>query len=290
MSITNKFLNKKDLELVTFQCIKKEFEEIYCKVLNKKTEVYGAISEEQSKIHWSRDWEYPWAIINSNVKMGDKVLDCGCGGSPLLPFLQQFGCEAYGVDPNIFKRMSLFNYYSDLIRRGMKKFRTLNSAAKENITNTSIKEPIHTSTSNSYYDLLKTAIKSLKRPPNDLWGYHKDPNKSGFKIKFFEESLVRTHFPDNYFDKVFCISVIEHLPAEMAYRGMKEMARVLKKGGLLIVTVDNDGAHVTPELTNSYEKLIDESGLRLFGSSDFSRPKPEDVPGTYNVVGFILEK
>ena len=98
------------------------------------------------------------------------------------------------------------------------------------------------------------------------------------------------HFPDNYFDKVFCISVIEHLPTEMAYKGMKEMARVLKKGGRLIVTVDNDGTQVSSELTNSYEKLISESGLRLFGPSDFTKPGPEDVPGTYNVVGFILEK
>ena len=98
------------------------------------------------------------------------------------------------------------------------------------------------------------------------------------------------HFEDEFFDKVFCISVVEHMPKQVAYDGMKEMARVLKKGGLLVVTVDDDGPHVNPEFSGKYRDLIEASGLELYGASDFTKPDPEDVPGIYNVVGFILKK
>jgi len=68
------------------------------------------------------------------------------------------------------------------------------------------------------------------------------------------------------------------------------MARVLKKGGLLVTTIDNDGPHVNPKLVGSYKKLIEASGLELYGTSNFDKPNPLKVPGTYNVVGFILRK
>jgi SAM-dependent methyltransferase len=138
------------------------------------------------------------------------------------------------------------------------------------------------------YNLLKT---SLIRP-NYLWNFTQDPNNLGFKIKFFAESLDKMHFEDNFFDKVFCISVVEHLSERTAFRGMREMARVLKKGGLLIVTVDHDdvGSSHNPKLRGAYKKLIKASGLRLYGRSDFRKPSSKDLPGTYNVVGFVLKK
>lgn len=37
-------------------------------------------------IHYSRDWEYPWVLLKSEIKPNDKILDCGSGFSP-LPFI-----------------------------------------------------------------------------------------------------------------------------------------------------------------------------------------------------------
>lgn len=284
MRIINKFLEEKDFKEESYRRLLEEFDCIYSKVFNKKPDTYGAKFPDKVKIHWSRDWEYPWAVINSDVRAGERVIDCGCGGSPLLPFLAQFGCEAYGVDPDIFRYMTIRGYYLSMIRRGFYELKSLNR-----------KEPscdlrtIDPKMSISYRGFIRKALKSLRRP-TDLWGFTVDPNKLGYKIKFFAESLDRMHFEDNYFDKVFCISVLEHLPKTVAYKGLKEMVRVLKRAGLLVITMDNEGPHVNPDLVGKYEELITVSGLQLHGDSDFRRPKPESVPGEFNVVGFILRK
>ncbi len=44
-------------------------------------------------------------------------------------------------------------------------------------------------------------------------------------------------FPDNWFDRVFCISVLEHIP-DNHIKGVEEMIRVLKPGGMLLLTMD----------------------------------------------------
>ncbi len=45
-------------------------------------------------------------------------------------------------------------------------------------------------------------------------------------------------FPDNFFDKVFSISVIHHIPSkELRIRYLKEIERVLKPEGLLVLRV-----------------------------------------------------
>lgn len=50
------------------------------------------------KFCFTRVWEYPWALINSEVKKGDIVLDAGCGSSPLLFYLHERGCSCHGID------------------------------------------------------------------------------------------------------------------------------------------------------------------------------------------------
>lgn len=46
--------------------------------------------------------------------------------------------------------------------------------------------------------------------------------------------------PDNYFDKVYCLAVFFHIPSEdFRTQFLKEIKRVLRPGGLLILTVWN---------------------------------------------------
>lgn len=71
-------------------------------------------------------------------------------------------------------------------------------------------------------------------------------------------------FPDDYFDAVFSKSVIEHIENTDQY--MKEMRRVLKWGGVLIVMVPDwetqyrifyqDPTHIHPYMQKSLERLL----------------------------------
>ena len=112
---------------------------------------------------WSRIWEYPFAILNSELKPSLKVLDAGCIGSPLLSFLHNFGCEVYGID-------------------------------------------------------------ILAHPSND-------------SIKIYKEDIKHTHFPDEFFDRIFCVSVLEHIRDD-PMKSISELMRILKSSGLLIITLD----------------------------------------------------
>jgi ubiquinone/menaquinone biosynthesis C-methylase UbiE len=56
--------------------------------------------------------------------------------------------------------------------------------------------------------------------------------------KFYKMDLAKLEFPDETFDCVTCSEVLEHI---YLYKDvMKELVRVLKKGGLLIITFPNE--------------------------------------------------
>lgn len=293
MKIINKFLELEDYKLVAYQSIKKDFEYLYEKVLKK---VPHTKFSKTTKIHWSREWEYPWAIISSDVKTNEKVLDCGCGGSPLLPFLNQYGCETYGVDPGLFEHfIPIYKFYYNLLRENIKRTKKvisniLNVIRMKSFNIKYLKKEMRTYFYEFYRDIKEFwKPKILKVRGNNLKRFHKDPNKLGFKIKYHNESLDYLHFKDEFFDKIYCISVIEHLSRDVAFKGIKEMVRVLKKGGLLIITMDHDGANINPlKLLGVYQELIDHSGLELYGTSNFKTPESDMIP--FNVIGFVLKK
>ena len=105
--------------------------------------------------------------------------------------------------------------------------------------------------------------------------------------------MTRLEAPDNYYDRVFCLSVIEHLEASVARAGMREMARILKPGGRLIVTVDvaiDDALSEVDPLA-----LIWESGLLVAGGVDLRWPRRRLGIGYHgerpaDVFGMVLEK
>ncbi len=52
-------------------------------------------------------------------------------------------------------------------------------------------------------------------------------------------------FPDNYFDRISCISVLEHIKANGDSAVMREIARLLKKRGIAVVTFPfNNGDYI----------------------------------------------
>jgi SAM-dependent methyltransferase len=58
----------------------------------------------------------------------------------------------------------------------------------------------------------------------------------GFQIA----DILKIPFADNYFDKIYCIAALHHIPSdELRLKTMEELKRVLKPNGLLILTVWN---------------------------------------------------
>ncbi len=121
------------------------------------------------------------------------------------------------------------------------------------------------------------------------FGIRKDfIEKVGFN--FFPNDITRLNVPDESFDRVFCISVIEHIEEPSVWQnGIKEMVRVLKSGGRLIITVD---LGINCPLTNPLD-IIKYSGLIPSGSIDLHWTEKRFVNLNGNgmdVFGMILEK
>lgn len=60
--------------------------------------------------------------------------------------------------------------------------------------------------------------------------------KKGVPAELCEAPVDALPFPDNFFDIVTTIELIEHLDNETLQRGLAEISRVLKNGGYLIIT------------------------------------------------------
>ena len=65
--------------------------------------------------------------------------------------------------------------------------------------------------------------------PEQVYGSHVD---------YACEDLTRLTYADQSFDAISCISVIEHIPAPYDQKAIREMLRVLKPGGILVLTLD----------------------------------------------------
>ena len=62
--------------------------------------------------------------------------------------------------------------------------------------------------------------------------------KSKFpRAKFYIEDALSLSFPNNFFDKIYSIAVLHHIPSQqLRNQFLKEARRTLKSGGLLIMT------------------------------------------------------
>jgi len=109
-------------------------------------------------------------------------------------------------------------------------------------------------------------------------------------IRYLRNDMTKLEVPDESFDRVFCISVLEHIEEPSVWQtGINEMVRILKPGGRLILTMDMG---IGLPLTNTYD-IVKQSGLPLFGGFNFRWPRERfltlnNVP--MDVFGLVLEK
>jgi len=80
--------------------------------------------------------------------------------------------------------------------------------------------------------------------------------------KFQTADALNLPYPDNYFDKIYSIAVLHHIPSdEFRLQFLKEARRVLKQDGLMIATTWN--FYRTQDLLRIFKNNI----VRLFGFS-----------------------
>lgn len=103
---------------------------------------------------------------------------------------------------------------------------------------------------------------------------------SGTDVCFVQSELSQMEYPDGCFDCIVSCSALEHNPFEDTRKAMKELARVLKPGGKLIMTLvgwhedigyrefaENDLVEVYTD--EKIKALLEGTGLVLSGESNF---------------------
>ena len=90
--------------------------------------------------------------------------------------------------------------------------------------------------------------------------------RSGLKVA--QSGMEALPIQTGSLDRVFSLSVMEHVPREVARKGIQEMARVLKPGGRAVLTLD---VSMWFELNRPLD-LVWDSGLLLMEPVDFRWP------------------
>jgi ubiquinone/menaquinone biosynthesis C-methylase UbiE len=92
-------------------------------------------------------------------------------------------------------------------------------------------------------------------------------------INFKQASIKDLPYKNSMFDKVFCISVLEHMPDDDKAKALKEFYRVAKTNGLVVLTLDYS---TSPEYATTtmdlIEGLVAEAGFRLAEEKDNAMP------------------
>ncbi|HKS09213.1 MAG TPA: class I SAM-dependent methyltransferase [Pyrinomonadaceae bacterium] len=87
-------------------------------------------------------------------------------------------------------------------------------------------------------------------------------------IKFLRGDMTDVPLESDSQDRAFSISVMEHVPPHVRRGGMQELARILKPGGLAVLTVDMSMWFYM----NRPLELVYESGLNFHGLMDLRWP------------------
>ncbi|HEV8335831.1 MAG TPA: class I SAM-dependent methyltransferase [Candidatus Polarisedimenticolia bacterium] len=250
------------------ECARREFREIHSEMLRlsllQQPSWFRPLLHRSRRLksytghdHWSRAWEYPWAILAADLGGRPlRVADIGGGGSPFALYLARHGHDCSVVDPSL--------------NEGAGCVYDQRKSLGANLRSMSKKVLFRAAGINSVWGLPEAG-------GDDRIRYHADP----------AEALP---FPDGHFDRVFCLSVIEHIPSELWAGCVKEFQRVLRPGGRLVITQD-----MTPEEANArvYLKLVEACSLELVGDPHY--PVPLDPgqqrlrhPGQgYETIGLV---
>lgn len=81
------------------------------------------------------------------------------------------------------------------------------------------------------------------------------------------QDISNTTYAEAMFDKVICISVLEHLSQEELLKTLLEFKRLLKKDGLIVITLDYPYLDI-----KTFNLMLREAGLSYADKVDFELP------------------
>jgi len=125
-------------------------------------------------------------------------------------------------------------------------------------------------------------------------------NKGRKNVKLSIGDACDITFPDNSFDLVLAMDVIEHIPRRFVKKMMEEMVRVCKKGGHIIITTPNRsnlrnriwGDAINPKHYSEYTlpeiaRIMERAGLKIVGKYGIYIPPPiPHIEHYANIVPF----
>jgi SAM-dependent methyltransferase len=93
----------------------------------------------------------------------------------------------------------------------------------------------------------------------------------GSRVKFIRKTVEEAGLEESSIDRALAVSVLEHVPDEACLSIVREVARVLKPGGLFVLTIDLflDCAPFTERRANRWGEnrdvraMVEASGLRM---------------------------
>ena len=108
-------------------------------------------------------------------------------------------------------------------------------------------------------------------------------------VHFSSDNITKLKYDSEQFDKIFCISSLEHMDTETIKSGLLEMKRVLKDSGTIVLTIDYPT--LKPETLIG---LVGEVGLKINGEYNYDLPT-NAIESTYfggklNCYNMVLVK
>lgn len=87
------------------------------------------------------------------------------------------------------------------------------------------------------------------------------------RVSFAKASLTQLPYADKTFDRIYCISVLEHLNVGDMLQSLQEFKRTLKDEGQIVITMDFPTVNLA-----TFNLLLLRAGLRYAGPTEFDIP------------------
>lgn len=171
--------------------------------------------------HYHLDWA--WILSNLGDIQSTKILDAGAGKGVLQWYLASKGAEVISVDRNSRACLPL-HIRKNYDVTGLRPFDLLSISQILNPLKPNI--PV--------LDRLKCIVRSIQ-------GFLRKKNKlqKAGSVKIYNQDLRQlSDIEDNSIDKVISVSALEHNDPEDLMLVVKELERILKPGGLMVVTLN----------------------------------------------------
>ena len=247
---------------------------------------------------FTRDWEYPWVLLRTHPEPGQRILDCGAGYSPVSFLCASRGASVTAIDrdavvatPLQYAGWCVARAADDLVAGAFSRRSRQQSSSQPGpppLREMVPRDALRRKRSGRWrrfvrYQVTRNRDRLARLVRPDFWGPVSPALLRRYGVRYERGDLTRLEFPTASFDVVICISVLEHMPREARLDGVREMARVLRPGGRLILTYDV----VDGDLSDG---LIAATSLKPVEAVYFHASRRLYAANAPDVIGLVLSR